>query len=147
MANAAMSNNEFQGGAMPTIQVTIDQLDHSASQAHTRTHSLVMDRPQTKGGQDKGPMGGEALLMGLGGCFMSNLLAAAIARDIQVSNAQVEILGELANAPPRYTSITMKVSADCNPEEEFEKLVTIAERGCIVANTLGKALDLNVICS
>ena len=35
-----------------------------------------MDRPGPKGGQDKGPMGGEALLMGLGGCFMSNLLAA-----------------------------------------------------------------------
>ena len=40
-----------------------------------------MDRPEAKGGQNKGPMGGEAMLMGLGGCFMSNPLAAAVARN------------------------------------------------------------------
>ena len=63
---------------MPTIHATVTQLDHSASLADVRGHRLTIDRPQAKGGQDKGPMGGEALLMGLGGCFMSNLLAAAL---------------------------------------------------------------------
>ena len=62
---------------MPTIHATVDQLDHSASQGQARDHALIMDRPEAKGGQNKGPMGGEALLLGLGGCFMSNLLAAA----------------------------------------------------------------------
>ena len=65
---------------MPTITVQVDQLDHSASQGSVREHQLTMDRPEAKGGQNKGPMGGEALLMSLGGCFMSNLLAAAKAR-------------------------------------------------------------------
>jgi len=105
-----------------------------------------MDRPEAKGGQDKGPMGGEALLMGLGGCFMSNLFAAALAREIKLSNAHADISGELADAPARYTAIHMKVTADCDPAEELEKLVTIAERGCIVANTLAKAVDLTVEC-
>jgi putative redox protein len=60
---------------MPTIHATVTQLDHSTSEGQARDHSLTMDRPQAKGGQNKGPMGGEALLLGLGGCFMSNLLA------------------------------------------------------------------------
>lgn len=131
---------------MPSVQVTIDQVDHSSSQAHSRRHALTMDRPKAKGGQDKGPMGGEALLMGLGGCFMSNLFAAAAARDITLNNAHADITGELADAPARYTAIHMKVTADCEPAGELEKLVTIAERGCIVANTLGKAVDLTVEC-
>jgi len=131
---------------MPTVKVVIDQLDHSSSLAQSRSHSLTMDRPETKGGQDKGPMGGEALLMGLGGCFMSNLFAAAKARDIKLTSAHADISGDLADSPARYTAIHMKGTAECDPAGELEKLVTIAERGCIVANTLGKAVQLTVEC-
>ncbi len=131
---------------MPTIHATVTQLDHSASEGQARDHSLVMDRPAAKGGQNKGPMGGEALLLGLGGCFMSNLLAAAKARDIGLTNARAEIRAELADAPPRYTDIHMKVTARCEPATELNKLVTIAERGCIVANTLARAVNLSIEC-
>ena len=131
---------------MPTVIVTVDQLDHSASQGTARNHTMIMDRPEAKGGQNLGPMGGEALLMGLGGCFLSNLYAAAIARDIEISNARTEINGEVADAPARYTDIHMKVTADCSTPDQFAKLVTIAERGCIAANTLGKAVNLTVEC-
>jgi putative redox protein len=131
---------------MPTIYVTVNQLDHSASHGEARDHALIMDRPEAKGGQNKGPMGGEALLLGLGGCFMSNLLAAAKARDIKLSDANAEITAELAEAPPRYTDIHMRVTAQCEPTDEFTKLVTIAERSCIVANTLAKAVNLFIEC-
>ena len=131
---------------MPTVSVSVTQLDHSASHAMARGHALTMDRPEAKGGQNKGPMGGEAMLMGLGGCFMSNLLAAAVARNVALSAAKVEIEGDLAEAPPRYTAIRMRVSAGCEPADQMQKLVTIAERGCIVANTLRGAVDLTVEC-
>jgi len=129
---------------MPTVHVTVTQLDHSASAAEARGHRLTIDRPEAKGGQDTGPMGGEALLMGLGGCFMSNLLAAARARGIALDAARAEIDGELADAPPRYTAVRMRVSARCEPADALAKLVLVAERGCIVANTLRAALDLSV---
>jgi len=132
---------------MPTIHATVDQLDHSSSRGQARDHTLVMDRPEPKGGQNKGPMGGEALLLGLGGCFMSNLLAAAKAREIELSDAHVQIAGELADAPPRYTAIHMTVTAQCQPPAELEKLSLIAERGCIVANTLKNAVELTVECA
>ena len=131
---------------MPTIHATVTQTDHSASLADVRGHRLTIDRPLAKGGQDKGPMGGEALLMGLGGCFMSNLLAAAIARDVKIANARAEIQGDLVDGPARYAAIRMRVRADCEPAGELSKLVLIADRGCIVANTLRNALDLSVEC-
>ncbi|MET0047333.1 MAG: OsmC family protein [Sedimenticola sp.] len=131
---------------MPTIHVTVDQVDHSASKGHAREHSLIMDRSEAKGGQNKGPLGGETLLLGLGGCFMSNLLAAAKARDIEISDAKTEIAAELADTPARYTDIHMKITARCEPSDELEKLVTIAERGCIAVNTLSRAVDLTIIC-
>lgn len=132
---------------MPTVTVTVDQLDSTASKGQARGHEIVMDRPEAKGGQNKGPMGGEALLLGLGGCFMSNLLAAAKARDIEISDARAAVSGEIAeDAPARYTAIHMAVSAHCSAPDELQKLVTIAERGCIAANTLGAAVKLTVDC-
>lgn len=131
---------------MPTVHVTVDQMDYSSSRGEARDHSHIMDRSEAKGGQNKGPMGGETLLMGLGGCFMSNLLAAAKARDIEIDNAKAEIAGELADGPARYVAIHMKITAQCSAPAELEKLVTIAERGCIVANTLGKAIELTIEC-
>jgi len=131
---------------MPTILVNVDQQDHTSSRGEARGHTLVMDRPEAKGGQNKGPMGGEALLMGLGGCFMSNLLAAAKAREVEISDARTEIAGELSDGPIRYTEITMRVSARCQPTDALEKLVTIAERGCISANTLRNAVALSIEC-
>jgi putative redox protein len=129
---------------MATATVKVEQIGSSASRGDARGHQLVMDRPEAKGGSNTGMMGGEAMLNGLGGCFMSNLLAAAKARDIKLTNARADIEGDMADAPSRFTAIRMTVSAKCEPAEALEKLVTIAERGCISANTLRAAVELSI---
>lgn len=130
---------------MATVNIEVIQKGQTASEANAREHKLVMDRPEAKGGEDAGMMGGEALLSGLGGCFMSNLLAAAKARDIELSNARADISAELDGNPARFTRITMEVRAEYAEGTDFVKLVTIAERGCISANTLKNAVELTVV--
>ena len=126
------------------ITVQVNQAGPSASEGLTRTHRIRMDRPETKGGENRGPMGGEVLLMALGGCFMSNLLAAVAARDVAVTDIQLAISGMLENSPPRYSGIEVLVSAEYADREDIQKLITIAERGCIVANTLKEAVNLTI---
>jgi len=126
------------------ITVQVNQAGPSASEGLSRTHRIRMDRPESKGGENRGPMGGEVLLMGLGGCFMSNLLAAVAARDAVVTDVQLVISGMLENSPPRYSAVEVLVSAEYTDREDMEKLITIAERGCIVANTLKEAVKLNI---
>ena len=129
---------------MATATVIVEQISSAACMGNARGHKLVMDRPEAKGGTNEGMMGGEAVLNGLGGCFMSNLLAAAKVRNIELKNARVNIEADIADAPSRFTAIRMRVSAQCNPPEELNKLVTIAERGCIAANTLRAAVELSI---
>ncbi len=129
---------------MAEIKVNVGQITESASKAETRSHSTIVDRPEAKGGEDKGPMGGELFLMGLGGCFMSNLLAAVKARDFRASNLNAELTGTLEESPARFVAVDMKVSGEYDDKAEMEKLVTIAERGCIVANTLKNAVKLTI---
>jgi len=89
-------------------------------------------------------MGGELFLAAIGGCFMSNLLAAINARKAEVSGVQTEVIATHADAPPRFTAVELLVSAECADRELFEKLVEIAERGCIMVNTLKGKIDLQV---
>lgn len=129
---------------MATATVKVEQISNTASKGNARGHELILDRPEAKAGTNAGMMGGEAVLIGLGGCFMSNLLAAAKARNIELKNARADIEGDLADAPSRFTAIRMSVSALCNPPEELSKLVTIADRGCIASNTLRAAVELSI---
>ncbi len=123
-----------------TAQVT--QVSASTSEATARTHSVRCDRPESKGGSDGGPMGGELFLMGLGGCFMSNLLAAINSREAVIGDVKIALSAQLDGTPPRFTEVEMVVSGVCQDKKELEKLVIIAERGCIVANTIKEAVTL-----
>jgi putative redox protein len=128
---------------MSEMTVTLTRKGNTASEASIRDHKVVMDRPTEKGGENAGPMGGEALLGALGGCFMSNLVAAAQARDVELGDIDVTIVGTLKGTPPAYERINMTVTGPASVET-LPKLVTMAERGCIVANTLKSGLTLTV---
>ena len=89
-------------------------------------------------------MGGELLLAALGGCFMSNLIAAAVARSVTVDGLAVVVRGSLAAAPPRFAAIEMEVLGKASDPTMLDKLVTIAERACIVHNTLVPAVPIKI---
>lgn len=127
-----------------TIAVELTQIGASTTEAQIRQHKILVDRPEPKGGADQGPMGGEIFLAAVGGCFMSNLLAAIKARGAAISRARVEVVGTLAEAPTRYQSVELRVSAAADDKDLFEKLVDIADRGCIMTNTLRATVNLSV---
>ena len=126
------------------IKVAIRQTAPSTSEAAIRQHSITIDRPASKGGADQGPMGGELFLAAIGGCFMSNLLAAIKGRQAEVSDAQAEVIGTLAESPARFAAVELNVTAKYSDREQFEKLVEIADGGCIMMNTLRGKLDIKV---
>ena len=127
-----------------TVQIRIDQTGPATSTARVRGHRISVDRPLERGGDNQGPMGGELILVGLGGCFTSNLLSAIRARQAAVSQVSTTVTATLAENPSRFAAIDLAVSADCSDAALLRKLVTIAERGCIAANTLRDAVNLTV---
>ena len=126
------------------IKIAIRQTAASTSEAAVRQHKILIDRPASKGGADHGPMGGELFLAAIGGCFMSNLLAAIKAREAEVSDVQTEVIGFIAESPARFSSVELNITAKHTDRELLEKLVEIADRGCIMMNTLRGKLDIKV---
>jgi putative redox protein len=129
-----------------TLEVRVEQDGASAAVGIVRNHRVAIDRPTAKGGTDKGPLGGEYLLVSLGGCFMSNLLAAIRARETPLGNVGITVTATIEGTPERVTALAMTVEAVGADRETLEKLVEIAGRACIVTNTLKKALPITVTC-
>jgi putative redox protein len=128
-----------------TISAEVRQDGSTSSQGTVRGHSVRIDRPRAKGGSDQGPMGGELLLLALGGCFMSNLIAAVGARDSAADSFRVLVEARLAGTPERMSEFTIRVGGRYGENDQMAKLVVIAERGCLVANTLRGIAPVNVV--
>jgi putative redox protein len=126
------------------MKIQIRQVSDSTSEAEIRHHTILIDRTAAKGGHDQGPMGGELFLASIGGCFTSTLLAAIKAREARVSEVRAEVTGSLIDSPARFSAVEISVSANCSDRDLFERLVEIAEKGCIMMNTLRGKLDLTV---
>lgn len=127
-----------------TVSVQVEQIGPSTGSATARSHTVLVDRPVEKGGNDRGPLGGEYLLMSLGGCFLSTLLAAVRAREADVSNVRVSVAGTIGGVPERFESMALGVSAKYSDEDLMRKLIAMAERGCLVTNTLKDAVVISI---
>lgn len=130
---------------MAQVKVSLKHLSGTASEATVRKHKIPVDRTESKGGTDTGAMGGEIFLAGLGGCFLGTLLEAVRARELSITDIAVEVAGEIAEKPTRFSDITMTVTGNYPDRKEMEKLVTIAERGCIVSNTIRNAVNIKAV--
>ena len=76
---------------------------------------------------------------------MSNLLAAVQARDADVSDLNIEIAATLEETPPHFSAVDLTITGNYPDKDTMQKLVTIAERGCIVANTIKSSVKLTFI--
>ncbi|MEP7306944.1 MAG: OsmC family protein [Acidobacteriota bacterium] len=127
-----------------TLSVRVEQTGPSTATAQARVHTVLVDRPVAKGGEDRGPLGGEYLLVALGGCFLSNLLAVIRAREAEVSRVTVSLTGIIDGAPDRFTSFTMSVTAVHRDSELVRKFIAMAARACAVTNTLRRSADVTI---
>src|SRR5258707_2563222 len=107
------------------IKIELNQISASTSEAQIRHHRVLVDRPTAKGGADAWPMGGELFLAAVGGCFMSNMLAAIKGREADISDVRVEVVGSLAESPARFAGVELRVAAEIHDRELLQLLVGI----------------------
>jgi putative redox protein len=122
---------------MSNTEVRVRLVEGFTGMVSARTHTVTVDRRVERGGADLGFTGGELLLAALGGCFLTTLAGAAEARGIVLHRVDVAVRSVEAQGPARYTDVTIDADVDADaPDEEIDKLLVIAERGCTVSNTL-----------
>ena len=126
------------------MKVQLRQTSATTSEATMGPHRVLVDRPIDKNGTDLGPMGGQLFLASVGGCFMSNLLAAIRARESRISGVRTEIVATVTDSPARFAAIELRICADGPDGDLLPHLVEIADRACIMMNTLRGKLDVTL---
>lgn len=129
---------------MPEIGVSLRPAGGSVVVGQARDHTVTIDRPKEKEGTDAGLMGGELLLLALGGCCVSTFLAAlkAEAPESDASEIGFQVDGTLVSAPTRFSGTTVRVSAPAAIQDLISKPLLKAERGCIVHNSIRDAVTV-----
>jgi putative redox protein len=128
---------------VPTVNVKL--IDGTMGVATAGPHAVVVDRSIANGGTYLGMVGGELLLSAIGSCLMTTFIGAARARDIELTRLEFTVSAVHEDWPSRYTSIGIEaiVEADAS-DAEIEKLLTMAERGCTVSNTVSQGASIEV---
>ena len=131
---------------MSTIKIQLTQQAKSSMKFENDVLPIIIDRPVAKGGGGEGLMGGQYLLTGIGGCFCSTLFAAAQSRDIEIKGLKIDMAATISDdLPKRFSALDMDVSYEsCSDESMFEKLIDIAEKGCLSMNTAKNSMAIQV---
>jgi putative redox protein len=109
-------------------------------------HAVVMDAPQSVGGNDSGPTPMEFLLTAFGSCSGMDVISILRKKKQNVKGLAIEVKGEKAETHPKiYTAIHIDytVSGEDISEEAVKKAVDLSlERYCSVGAMLGKAAKI-----
>jgi putative redox protein len=127
-----------------SMEFVVRKTGASSSAAEIRGHAIGFDRPESKGGGDSGPMGGEVFLTSVAGCLMSNILAALRARDIVSGDVETHVTGVLDGAPPCFARIDLIVAMGDVERATAQKILEIADKGCIMMNTLRGKIEMSI---
>ena len=132
---------------MSKVTVTLHQAGETSSKLSVGQHSITIDRPLEKGGHNEGPMGGQVLLMSVAGCFASTLYAAGDGRGLKIEDLQIEVHGVLSDdIPKRFEKLVFEVvKVNCDDLKVFEKLLKVAEKGCIAVNTIKAGMEVEIL--
>lgn len=116
------------------------------SMASTGGKQFIIDEPVSLGGTDKGPNPVEYLLGALGGCINVLVMSFAPLHNVEVSNLDVHVEGDLdpdgflgKNPDVRvgYQEIRYEINIDSpSPTENIEALIEHVEKACPVKDSL-----------
>ena len=93
------------------VSVEVEQVGPSTGQARARTHTVSSIARSRRAAAIGAPLAG-SLLMSLGGCFLSTLLAAVRTREADVSDVRVSVMGTVGGVPERFESMALRVSGN-----------------------------------
>lgn len=131
---------------MSNLKIRLKQYSNTAMELENSKLKIITDRPIEKGGEGNGILGGKYFLTGIGGCFSSNLFAAANSREVKIDGLVLDISATISDdLPKHFSKVDIFISYEyCSDEKMLEKLIIIAEKACIAINTIKNGSTLGV---
>lgn len=115
---------------------------------YAREHSVIIDQKKEDGGENLGFKPTELLLLALGGCLGSRIVAEAMFKGLKIEDLKLDIgISRAARASESNAKwlITVKVhiKGDISKEEK-EEIVEKAEKYCKISHILKDTCEIQV---
>lgn len=103
-------------------------------------HSIQIDLPETKGGENSGPTAHEMLLMSLNGCISTIFGLVAAKMRLSYSELTIEMFSENENNSPSITYVEFEFSIKTEEaKDKIEKCLETTLKTCPVGLLFDKA--------
>jgi uncharacterized OsmC-like protein len=112
--------NTFMVRKMPKITARTKLIENVRTIVdNSRTHSVVCDLQNAKGGQDSGPTALELAVMGLADCAAT--IFADVAKQSKIEITKLEVIAEAEKPPdsPRLSSVKLKVNVSAKARKQL----------------------------
>lgn len=98
-----------------------------------RNHSMVIDLPEAKGGDNSGPTALEMCVMSLSGCIGTIFAMVAQKMRIDFDRMEVELDAQQNNGAPTVTDVHFRLSIKTSEDKSrIEKCLEVTENTCPV---------------
>jgi putative redox protein len=98
-----------------------------------RNHSMVIDLPEAKGGDNSGPTALEMCVMSLSGCIGTIFAMVAQKMRINYDKMEVELDAQQNNGAPTVTDVHFRLSIKTSEDKSrIEKCLEVTENTCPV---------------
>lgn len=123
------------------MQATVKWLDNVSFVGQSGSgHSVVMDGPKEKGGENLGIRPMEMVLMGLGGCASFDVVSILKKQRQDIRSCNVEIQAQRADAIPSvftHIELVFNIEGQSLDSKKVSKAVSLAvEKYCSVSDML-----------
>lgn len=109
-------------------------------------HTIIMDAPESVGGEDNGPTPKLFILTALSGCTGMDIVAILRKAQKPVDDFNMKVIGEISKHHPiEYTAIHITYyfkAVDCNKDVVLKAVTDSQEKYCGVSSMLKKALPV-----
>lgn len=109
-------------------------------------HAVLMDAPQSVGGNNTGAKPSELLLMAFGGCSGMDIISILRKKKQHVTDFEVNVKGDTPEKHPRYfTNIHIEyvVTGKSISEDAVKRAIDLSlGTYCMVGLTIGKAAEI-----
>ncbi|MEN2984581.1 MAG: OsmC family protein [Dictyoglomaceae bacterium] len=115
--------------------------------------TIVVDEPQSLGGEDSAPNPVEVVLASLIGCLGIMISIVAKEKNISINNIKILAEGDLdpqgfmgnPNIRAGYQEVRVKIKIDSPLErEKLEELIQLVEKRCPVSDIIKNPVNLNI---
>jgi len=131
---------------MPKIKATAKLVENVRSIVdNARTHTVVCDLPNAKGGQDSGPTALELALMALADCAATIFADVAKQSKIEVTNLEVVAEAEKSPDSPKLSDVKLKVYVSAKARKQLlEAVWRRTEANCPVVAIFKEPISVEV---